>query len=284
QRPVRPGLVQVLDDGHGLAHDPVAMQQHRHQLLRIEVGEGRLVLLAAVLEQVHRHHLVGQLLEVERDADPIGGAGPPVRVQPDGAGIHAASPLRLDPRRDRRAGPSIRPPARASPCPGANGGITRGPQALAIFCSMAPKMLRPSPSSISMRTTSPKRMKGVLGLPSRRVSTVRCSAKQLAPLLVSSLATVPEPTMVPATSGRVFAACATSWAKSNCMSTPASGAPNHLPLMWVSSGRCTLLPRQAAPSSSGVTNTGLRAERGLDCRKPKPLASSAGIRLRRLTS
>ena len=44
---------------------------------------------------------------------------------------------------------------------------------------------------------------------------------------MSSLATVPEPTMVPADSGRVFAACATSWAKSNCMSTPASGAPNH---------------------------------------------------------
>ena len=30
--------------------------------------------------------------------------------------------------------------------------------------------------------------------------------------------------------------------------------------------------------------TGLKQERGLDCRKPKPLASSAGIRLRSDTS
>ncbi|KAG1488882.1 hypothetical protein G6F52_013802 [Rhizopus delemar] len=127
-------------------------------------------------------------------------------------------------------------------------------------------------------------MNGVLGLPSRRVSPTRCSAKHEAPLLVSSLAIVPAPTMVPAPSGRVLAACATSWAKLNCMSTPASGAPNHVPLIWVSSGRCTLLSCQAAPSSSGVTNTGESAERGLDCRKPKPLASSPGIRLRSETS
>ena len=127
-------------------------------------------------------------------------------------------------------------------------------------------------------------MNGVRGLPCSSASTVRFSAKHEAPLLVSSLAMVPEPTMVPADSGRVFAAWATSWAKSNCMSTPASGAPNHSPLTWVTSGRCSLLPRQASPSSSGVTNTGLSAERGLDCRKPKPLASSPGIRLRRDTS
>ena len=65
---------------------------------------------------------------------------------------------------------------------------------------------------------------------------------------------------------------------------PPPGAPNHSPLMCVNNGRCTLLPRQASPSSSGVTNTGDSAERGLDCRKPKPLASSAGIRLRSDTS
>jgi hypothetical protein len=145
-------------------------------------------------------------------------------------------------------------------------------------------MLRPSPSSISMRTLSPNFMNGVFGLPCSSVSTVRFSAKHEAPLPVSWLATVPEPTIVPADSGRVRAACATSWAKSNCMSTPASGAPNHSPLTWLTSGRCTLLPRQASPSSSGVTNTGLSAERGLDCRKPKPLASSPGIRLRSETS
>ena len=46
-------------------------------------------------------------------------------------------------------------------------------------------------SRISIRTRSPKLMKGVDGLPSRRVSTVRASAKQEAPSDVSSLATVP---------------------------------------------------------------------------------------------
>jgi hypothetical protein len=104
-----------------------------------------------------------------------------------------------------------------------------------------------------------------------QVSTVRCSAKQEAPSEVSSFATVPEPTIVPADNGRVFAACATSWAKSNCMSTPASGAPNHVPLIWVTSGRCSLLSRQAAPNSSGVTNTGLSARTRLALQEAETL-------------
>ncbi len=145
-------------------------------------------------------------------------------------------------------------------------------------------MLAPLASNISIRTTSPNAMNGVLGLPSRSVSTTRCSAKHEAPKVVSWLAMVPEPTIVPADSGRVLAAWAINWAKSNCMSLPASGAPNQAPLTCVTSGRCSLLSRQASSSSSGVTNTGDSAERGLDCTKPKPLASSAGIRLRSETS
>ena len=49
-------------------------------------------------------------------------------------------------------------------------------------------------------------------------------------------------------------------------------------------GRCTLVPSHASPSSSGVTATGEKAVAGLLWKKPKPLPSSAGIRLRRLTS
>jgi hypothetical protein len=44
--------------------------------------------------------------------------------------------------------------------------------------SMAPKMLAPLPSSISIRTRSPKRMKGVAGLPLSMVSYMRSSAMQ----------------------------------------------------------------------------------------------------------
>src|SRR5690606_17718526 len=156
--------------------------------------------------------------------------------------------------------------------------------ALSMTCSMLPKMDLPLPSSISIFTRSPNFMNGVDGLPLRMISSMRFSARQDAPLDSSWLAMVPEPTMVPAPSGRVLAACATSSAKLNCMSTPASGSPNHSPLIQERSGRWTLKSRQASPSSSGVTNTGESAERGLDCRKPKPLASSPGIRLRSDTS
>jgi hypothetical protein len=45
-----------------------------------------------------------------------------------------------------------------------------------------------------------------------------------------------------------------------------------------------LPPSQAPPSESGVTITGASALRGLPCRKPKPLVSSAGIRPRNETS
>ena len=96
--------------------------------------------------------------------------------------------------------------------------------------------------------------------------------------------TVPEPMIEPASSSRVFATWATSWPKSKVMSTPASGLPKSLSLRCTTSGRCTLASFQASPSSSGVTATGLKAEAGLDWKKPKPLASSLGMRLRRLTS
>ena len=76
--------------------------------------------------------------------------------------------------------------------------------------------------------------------------------------------TVPEPTMLPAPSSRVFAACATSSAKPKVMSPPAFGRPKGASLRVTSSGRCSFEPAQASPSSSGVTATGEKALAGFD--------------------
>ena len=69
---------------------------------------------------------------------------------------------------------------------------------------MAPKIESPFESNISIRIVSPNFMNDVEGLPSAMISSMRISAKQDAPLPVSSLAMVPEPTMVPAVKGRVL--------------------------------------------------------------------------------
>ena len=77
------------------------------------------------------------------------------------------------------------------------------------------------------------------------------------PPLGSRFDTVPAPRMVPAPSGRVFAAWAIRVGKSKVMSIEHIGLPNGLPLMKLKSGRSTLAPSQALPSSSGVTATGV---------------------------
>ena len=83
------------------------------------------------------------------------------------------------------------------------------------------------------------------------VSIVRTSARQDEPIARSWLETVPEPTIVPAASGRVLAACAIRRPKSNCISTPASGWPSSWPLIDERSAPCSLPSRQASPSASG---------------------------------
>ena len=113
---------------------------------------------------------------------------------------------------------------------------------------------------------------------------VRTSARQHEPKLRSRLETVPEPIMVPAARGRVCAACWIKRGKSKFMSTPALGRPKGAPFRCTTRGRLSLPPSQAWPSSSGVTASGEKAERGLPAMKPKPLASSAGISPRRDTS
>ena len=160
---------------------------------------------------------------------------------------------------------------------------------------MAPKMLSPLRHRASRcGCVSPKLMNGVLGLrrsrwsrpcgfrrhrhsPRRRPRwSCRASVE-----LVGDRARADDGA---GPSGRVLAACAIRVGKSKVMSTPACGLPNSAPLSVLSSGRLTLPPSQAAPSSSGVTATGEKAEDGLAWKKPKPLPSSPGIRLRRLTS
>src|SRR5215207_1876825 len=68
----------------------------------------------------------------------------------------------------------------------------------ATFWSMAPKIDWPARSNISMRMRSPNAMNGVTGLPLSMVSRTRRSAMQEQPAPASRLATVPEPTTVPA--------------------------------------------------------------------------------------
>ena len=72
--------------------------------------------------------------------------------------------------------------------------------------------------------------------------------------------------------------------KSNVMSTPQFGWPNISLLRCVVNGKCNFEPSHASPSSSGVTATGENALEGLEPKKPKPFASSPGIKLRKETS
>ena len=90
--------------------------------------------------------------------------------------------------------------------------------------------------------------------------------------------------MEPARTLRVLHTCAISCPKWNVISGPASHMPTFLPFQVDVKVRWTRPPFQASPSSSGVTATGLNAVAGLLWKKPKPLASSLGIRLRRLQS
>lgn len=100
----------------------------------------------------------------------------------------------------------------------------------------------------------------------------------------SAFDTVPLPRIVPAPNARVFVMCATRSKNEKCISGPASGSPTSAPLSQVESGRCTRPSFHAWPSSSGVSANGENAVEGLLWKKPKPFASSSGIRFRRVTS
>ena len=136
-----------------------------------------------------------------------------------------------------------------------------------------------------MRTRSPNFRNGVDGLPSASVSTVRCSARHDAPWRSSWLAIVPEPTIVPADERPRLRRMRDELGKAELhvdagfrRAEPRAVDPG-AQRQGAASRRATR--RRAHPAS---TNTGDNAERGLDCRNPKPFASSFGIRLRSETS
>jgi hypothetical protein len=68
------------------------------------------------------------------------------------------------------------------------------------------------------------------------------------------------------------------------MSTPASALPKSLPFSDTSKLAVQLAVLPGVAQRAGVTATGEKALAGLDWTKPKPLPSSAGIRLRSETS
>jgi hypothetical protein len=84
------GFIKVLDDGHGLGQARAIVQlQQRHQTIGSDVGIGRLPVLA--LGQVHRHVVIADALERQRDAHAERGRGAEVVVELHGASISAMS-------------------------------------------------------------------------------------------------------------------------------------------------------------------------------------------------
>src|SRR5207244_11058150 len=132
-------LLEIFDDGQRLGERARLRLQGRHQGLRVEFAIDGAELLAAGTQKMHGQDLERQLLERKRDAHPIGGRTAEITVEPH-----------------QRPGSRRR----------------------TTFWSMAPKMLEPARSSISMRTRSPNLRNGVAGLPLAMVSTERCSAMQ----------------------------------------------------------------------------------------------------------
>ena len=85
--------------------------------------------------------------------------------------------------------------------------------------------------------------------------------------------------MVPAARWRVRAAWAMRRGKSKVISCPASARPKGWPFRSTFSTPCSFAPSHPGRSSTD-TATGEQAQAGFDWTKPKPLASSPGIRFR----
>jgi hypothetical protein len=103
---VRLDLVEVLDDRQRLADHALAVDQRRHELLRVEVAIGGGVLLASLAQQVHGLADVAKALDLQCDPDTVAGARSPVVVQRQlRCRRHAPAP-RLPCRRVSRAAPA----------------------------------------------------------------------------------------------------------------------------------------------------------------------------------
>ena len=82
QRRLRVRLVEILDDRERLHQDlAVIERERRHALLRIDRAEFLAPLPAAVARQVHGGLLVGEVLQIERDADAIGGRRAEIAIE-----------------------------------------------------------------------------------------------------------------------------------------------------------------------------------------------------------
>ncbi len=86
QRHQRVHFLQVLDDGQRLRQHDAVVFQRRHQAGRVDRAVGRRQLLATVAQQVHRHGIVSQAFQVQRNADAVGGRTAEVGVE-----LHARS-------------------------------------------------------------------------------------------------------------------------------------------------------------------------------------------------
>ena len=76
---LRMARLEPVDDGQALDQPHPLDLERRHEALRIAVAILLGLLLA--LEQVHRHRLIGDPLEIERDADPVAGRGAVIIVE-----------------------------------------------------------------------------------------------------------------------------------------------------------------------------------------------------------
>jgi hypothetical protein len=73
QRRLGMHLIEIFDDRERLNEHVAGIElQRRHAHLRVDRAVFRLLVEAALLEQVDRDHLAAQALEVERDAHPVG--------------------------------------------------------------------------------------------------------------------------------------------------------------------------------------------------------------------
>jgi hypothetical protein len=74
-------FLQVFHYGERLRKHALAILQHRHQGLRVQLAVAGSELLAAPAREMHRHGFVGKALEIQRDADTVGRGAAEVAVE-----------------------------------------------------------------------------------------------------------------------------------------------------------------------------------------------------------
>ena len=142
--------------------------------------------------------------------------------------------------------------------------------------SILPKMVSPFSSNISISIRSPNFMNSVVGLPSAIVSRHLISEIQDDPSLLPTLDTVPDPTTVPAMSGRDLARGKSAAAGSKVLSTPALGEPSFTPFMVECNGRWIFPPVPGIAQFIRRDGDGCKRGMGLGLVKPELLGQFLG--------